>query len=280
MKISIITVCYNAGETIEETFSSIFNQTHKNTELIVIDGGSVDATLGVIEKYREKISHLVSEPDDGIYHAMNKGIGLATGDFLVFLNANDSFYEPSVLEKVASVLDKNGDAKILFGDANYISEDKKTSYEVKFAKITNDFALLANNICHQSIFYHKSLFKDVGLYSEDYKIYADWDFNIKCLVKNKVSALHLPLVISSFQLGGACSNSSSIAIVSCKNEKKLLIERYYSKYKPLIKTDLFLKNFFKSLYFPLKRLLICPFVRLYTTQKKYLLNVKTEEINN
>jgi len=84
MKISIITVCYNVKDSIEETFLSIFNQTYKNVELIVIDGGSVDGTLDVINKYRDKISHFVSEPDKGIYDAMNKGIDYVTGDFVLF----------------------------------------------------------------------------------------------------------------------------------------------------------------------------------------------------
>ncbi len=278
MKISIVTVCFNAKYTIEDTFLSIFNQTYKDIELIVIDGASTDGTLGIVEKYKDKISHFVSESDEGIYDAMNKGIKASTGDFIIFLNANDSFYDNEVLEKVARVLNENSDVKFLFGDVNYISEDKKTAQILTYEKITNDFAILTNNICHQSIFYHRSLFENFGFYSKDYKIYADWDFNIKCLVQNKVRSVYSPIIISKFQLGGACSNSNAMSF--CKIDKKLLIDRYYNKYKFLIQTDSFFKVVFKPLFCPLKRLLINPIVGLYASQQKYLLNVKKVEIKN
>lgn len=271
MKISIITVCYNAKDTIEETFLSIFNQTYKNIELIVIDGASTNGALEVIDKYREHISHFVSEPDEGIYDAMNKGIDYVTGDFVLFLNANDVFYDNEVLQKVAEALDKNPEAEFLFGDADYVSEDKKTSKIQTYEKITNDFALLANNICHQSIFYKKSLFDRFGKYSNNYKIYADWAFNLKCLVENKVSAVYLPTVICKFQLGGTCSNSS--AKHNCEIDKNLLIERYFDNYKFLIKADAFLKKHFKLVYLPLKKVIINPISKLYSYQAKYKLNI-------
>lgn len=229
MKISIITVCLNAQDTIEDTFLSILNQTYKNTELIVIDGGSTDGTLEIIDKYKEKISSFISEPDNGIYDAMNKGIALATGDFIFFLNANDVFYNELVLEKVATNLIKNPEAKFLFGDVDYISKDKQSSKILTFENIKNDYSLILDNICHQSIFYHKSLFEQLGLYSEEFNIYADWDFNIKCLVENKTQALYLPIPISKFQLGGICSNPANKSI--CEFEKKVLIKKHYYKYR-------------------------------------------------
>lgn len=273
MKTSIITVCFNAKATIEDTFISIFNQTYKDFELIVIDGASTDGTLEIIQKYRDKIAYFVSEPDSGIYDAMNKGIKAANGEFILFLNANDVFKDENVLEKVAEALSKNPDTKFLFGDVEYISEDKKNSIVHSFSMIKNDFSLIANNICHQSIFYHRSLFERFGGYSWDYKIYSDWDFNIKCLVQNRVSAVYLPIVISKFQLGGICSNSDAHS--PCKIDKNLLIDRYFKKYKFLIKLDAFLNERLLKLYRPLKRLLINPIIDLYASQKKYLLNVKT-----
>lgn len=276
MKISIITVCYNAKDTIEETFLSIVNQTYKNVELIVIDGGSTDGTLEVIDKYKENISHFVSETDKGIYDAMNKGIDFVTGDFVSFLNANDTFYDEKVLEKVAETLRENFDAEFLFGDAEYISEDKKTSRIQTYEGITNNFAFLANNICHQSIFYKKSLFDRFGKYSNDYKIYADWAFNIKCLVENKVLAIYLPTAICKFQLGGACSNSKTKN--NCKVDKNLLIDSYFNKYKFLIKTNVFFKKNFKWLSSPLSNILINPIIKSYSSQCKYLLNIKTSKL--
>lgn len=246
MKISIITVCFNEKETIEGTFLSVFNQTYQDVELVVIDGASNDGTLQVIEKYREKIAYFVSEPDGGVYNAMNKGIKAASGDFIIFLNANDVFYDNFVLEKVAKALRENPEVKILFGDVDYISPDRKNIQTQTFENIKTDLSLILNNICHQSIFYHKSLFKQFGLYSEEFKIYADWDFNIKCLVENKGPALYLPTVISKFQLGGICSTKENRKI--CKNERKALIRKYYSDFKFLIFVHDFIRKYLRFFY--------------------------------
>jgi len=244
MKISIITVCFNAENTIEDTFLSTFNQTHKDIELIVIDGKSTDKTVEIIEKYKDKIHYFVSEPDKGIYDAMNKGITAANSYYLIFMNAGDSFYDDMVLENVEQALTNNPKTKFLFGDADYIS--KQASQIVTFGSIKNEFSLILDNICHQSIFYHRSLFEKFGLFSEDFKIYADWDFNIKCLVENKVPALYLAIPICKFYLSGISSNPSNEKI--CKLEKKLLIKKYYKKYKFLLFTTNFLRKRFGFLY--------------------------------
>ena len=155
----------------------------------MIDGASTDGTLEILNKYQDKIAYFVSESDSGIYNAMNKGIKAATGDFLLFLNANDTFYCVDVLEKVSNALIENPDAKYLFGDVNYISEDGTQSEVQKYNEVKNDIYFVNRNICHQSIFYHTALFEELGEYPECYKIYADWEFNIKCLVKNKASSI-------------------------------------------------------------------------------------------
>lgn len=278
MKISIITVCFNAKDTIEDTFKSIFNQTYKDFELIVIDGSSIDGTLDVIEKYKDKLSYFVSEPDNGIYDAMNKGIKVASGDFLFFLNANDVFYDSLVLEKTSKILDENKDIKFLFGDTEYIEEDKKTTRIETYEKINSFFVLLDNNICHQSIFYHRSLFEDIGFYSKDYKIYADWDFNMKCLAIKKVSAIYAPFVISKFQLGGLCSSSETQEFWML--DRKNFLIQYLKPYRGLVKTDSFLKKNFKSIYFPLKSLFLDKVVDLFKAQNRYLLNVRTIKIED
>lgn len=272
MKISIITVCFNAKDTIEETFLSVINQTYKNVELVVIDGGSTDGTTEVIEKYGEKISYFVSEPDNGIYDAMNKGIKAASGDFIIFLNANDTFFNEKVLEKVAEALNKNPEAKLLYGDAEYVTEDKKSSQIVTNEKITNDFSLIFNNICHQSIFYNKSLFETFGLYTDEFKIYADWDFNIKCLVQNKIKAIYLPTAICKFQLGGACSTQSVKKL--CKKEKKALIKKYYPKFKLIFSINDFLEKNFGT---PYKWIINSSFVKKslfsFSEQDKYKMKI-------
>lgn len=272
MKISIITVCFNAKDTIEKTFLSILNQTYKNAELVVIDGGSDDGTIDIINKYREKISYFVSEPDKGIYDAMNKGIKASSGEFIIFLNANDAFFNENTLEEVIKALNKNPEAKLLFGDAEYITEDQKNSQTITNEKIKNNFSLIYNNICHQSIFYNKSLFEKFGFYSDEFKIYADWDFNIKCLVQNKVAAIYLPTVICKFQLGGACSTPSSKKL--CKKEKTDLINKHYPQYRFIIAFTGFLeKNFGTPYKWLTTNCHIKKYLYLFGAQDKYKINI-------
>lgn len=272
MKISIITVCFNAQDTIEETLMSIASQSYKNIEHIVVDGASTDKTIEIINKYKNNIVHLVSEHDNGVYDAMNKGIKLATGDFLFFLNANDILYDNDVLKNVVDALNKKPEAKFLFGDVDNVSEDKKTSTIRQYNNINNDFYFLNDNICHQSIFYHKSLFEELGYYSNKFKIYADWDFNIKCLVKNKVNALYIPIPISKFQFGGLCTDSNNRNIF--KKENNLLIEKHYSKYKFFISIDNFLMKNFKAIYKSFRESLILNnILKSFTSKKKFALNI-------
>jgi len=273
MKISIITVCFNARDTIEETFLSVTNQSYKNVELIVIDGGSTDGTLEIINKYKDKISYFVSEPDDGIYDAMNKGIKTASGDFIIFLNANDVFYDENVLQKVSDALNENPEVKFLFGDTDCISEDKKSSQIMTYEKMKNKFSIMCDNICHQSIFYHRSLFKKFGIYSDEFKIYADWDFNVKCLVQNNVASIYLPIVISKFQLGGLCSTVWIRKV--CQKEKKALVKKYYYEYSFLVSGNNFLKNNFGISYKWLTNSSLCKKgLNLFVSQEKYKLNIK------
>jgi len=181
---------------------------------------------------------------------MNKGIKLASGDFMFFLNADDSFFDNNVLGNVVNKLKENPNAKILFGDIMNITEDKGASLIKSYNNVKNIFFFLHENICHQCIFYHKSLFDELGEYSNDFKIYADWDFNVKCLVKNKKSVVYLPIIIANFQLGGISSNASAQIIM--RREKKVIINKYYKKDKILIA----LNNFFEKNYTTLYRLFI------------------------
>ena len=122
MKISIITVSYNSAKTIETTFMSVLQQTYSNIEYIVIDGGSTDNTLKIAKKYSEIITVLVSEQDNGLYDAMNKGISLATGDVIGLINSDDLFCDPDALNKVAKVFKKNKNLDSIYADLFYVSQ--------------------------------------------------------------------------------------------------------------------------------------------------------------
>jgi glycosyltransferase involved in cell wall biosynthesis len=275
---TIITVCYNSSATIERTILSVLNQTCNFFEYIIIDGKSTDGTLDIIKKYDEIFKNKgisftwISEPDKGIYDAMNKGIKLATGDFLFFLNANDVFYNEYVLENVTRVLEENKEIKFLFGNIRIV-KDKKDYYFPTYERITNVFSLIINNICHQSIFYHKSLFELFGYYSKDYKICGDWDFNIKCLVKNKVSAGYFPIVITKFLWGGLCSRKDTEKQI--KNEKRMLTKTYYPKSGFIFLAHDFFKDNFRSLYCRgIKYLLIKKVAIKIINLPQYKLNIK------
>jgi len=272
MKISIITVSLNVQDTIEKTFLSVLNQTYSDWELVVIDGVSTDGTLGIIEKYKDNIAYFISEPDTGIYNAMNKGINVTTGDFILFLNANDTLYDNNVLQNVAKTLGKSHETKFLFGDVNYVSEDGAQSAIEKYDDVKNDIFFVNNNICHQSIFYHRSLFDEIGLYNEEtYRVYADWEFNIKCLVQNKVRCQYLPITIADFQLGGLSANRKMASLY--KKEKTLIQKRNFKEYFAINQANNFFKKTFGSIYKPiLESKPVKMLINKYASRKKWALN--------
>lgn len=166
--ISVITVSYNAALTIEQTILSVINQTYQNIEYIIIDGGSTDGTLDIIRKYTDKITYWVSEPDDGIYDAMNKGIKVATGKWINFMNSGDSFCDNNVLERIFSVF-YNEKVRFIYGDTilNYDGHYKKAKpLPINYLKKGMPF-------CHQSVFIRND---SINEYKTKYKIAADFDY--------------------------------------------------------------------------------------------------------
>lgn len=248
LKFSIITACLNEKNTIESTILSVINQTCEDWELIVIDGGSTDGTKNIIEKYSEKISCYISESDNGIYNAMNKGIKAAKGEFLLFLNANDKLHNDNVLANVSKEIMCHNDAKLLYGDVDYIDEKGFYSETISYKNIDKNFYFffLARSICHQTIFYHHSLFDEIGLYDEKWKICADYVFNVECIIKNKVKTLYIPFTVADFRLGGFC-NSVRFRKIQ-KLENNLFVKKYYPRYYLRHKIDRFLENFSGSVY--------------------------------
>lgn len=279
MKLSVITVCKNAVETIEQTFLSIYGQTYKNIEHIVIDGESSDGTINVINKYRSNISHFISEPDKGLYEAMNKGIKLATGDFIIFLNANDTFYNEKIIESVSEILNKNPDVKVLFGDVDFVSHDKTSSKITSYENVKDIFYFVNENICHQCIFYHRSLFKEYGGFSQDYKIFADWDFNINTIVEKKVKTIYAPLIISRFQFGGLSSDGWTYGKLY-KEENNSLIKKYYPQIFLLVCCKNRMIKTFNTLYKVINKILfIDKTVKLIASNKTFKLNITEADIS-
>jgi glycosyltransferase involved in cell wall biosynthesis len=212
--ITIITVVYNGEKTLEKTILSIINQTYKNYEYIVIDGSSNDGTFEIMKKYEDKIDHWISEPDDGIYDAMNKGVSLATGEWINFMNSGDTFYSNDVLSQFSSFL--NQDADLYFGD---IYADKKYYYGNQ-STISNMFFLMGGMICHQTMFANKRLFAQ-KIFDTDFKIVADKDWLIY-LFKNGLVYKYIPMNICNYDQTGVSSNVSNSRI-----EFFSLIKRHY-----------------------------------------------------
>lgn len=195
-KLSIITICYNEKQ-IEQTCQSIVNQTWQDFEWIVVDGGSTDGTLDVLNKYRDRIDILISEPDKGIYNAQNKGIKLAHGQYLNFMNGGDAFYNSTVLEKVFK--DREQIADVLYG--KYCIQDGKFIHINPVPmRVSSDY-WLKHTLNHQSAFIKRELFDKYGLYDESYKIAADKEKFVLFFNKGH-SFQYLPETIAIFDMGG------------------------------------------------------------------------------
>lgn len=169
MKISVVTVCYNSVNVIEETINSVLEQTYGNVEYIIIDGGSTDGTVDIIKKYADRLAYWISERDKGIYDAMNKGIAVATGDYINFMNAGDFFAHYSIISDICSNI--NGDTDIAFGDTFL-----KFKTRCMLRKPLSLSAMSTKPpFCHQSTFI-KSTFHKAHLFDISYRIVADYDF--------------------------------------------------------------------------------------------------------
>lgn len=193
--VSIITVVYNGEANIENTIRNVLNQTYTDIEYIVIDGASSDNTVNIIKRYSDKISFWLSEPDEGIYDAMNKGINLAHGKWIMFINAGDTFESSSTVADVFNLYDQFNDADIVFGDINLI-----TNNQVKLLK-QNKKQIAFESICHQSQIIKLETLKRY-YYNINFKIYADYDFQLKIFENDKSKIKYIPLTIANYDTSG------------------------------------------------------------------------------
>lgn len=218
---SIITVCLNAPK-LECTCESIVNQSFQNFEWVVIDGGSDQETLNVLEKYKYRMDYFVSEKDDGVYDAMNKGIRQAHGDRLNFLNAGDSYTNFDVLRAVGAFTHSLQDIDVIHG--------KIRTHDGVIHFCTDDMAIMKYSwmigsiIPHPATFYKRNIFERFGMYRTDYKIVSDYAFNLKIFLGN-CSFKHLDDIVANFSAPGLSSPDNHLHIA----EKKNVIEEFFSK---------------------------------------------------
>lgn len=195
-KFSIITVTYNAADTIEDTIQSVISQTYHHVEYIIIDGASKDNTLNIVDRYREHITCLVSEPDKGLYDAMNKGMQLATGDYLCFLNAGDSFHEDNTLQlMVHSLRNTEKLPDVLYGETELVDSE---GHFVRMRRLSAPETLNWKSfrqgmlVCHQAFFARRELTEPYDLH---YRFSADFDWCIRIMKKaNVLHNTHLTLI--------------------------------------------------------------------------------------
>jgi glycosyltransferase involved in cell wall biosynthesis len=226
-QVSIITVTYNAGELLLNTLNSIKSQTYNNIEYIIVDGKSEDNTIDIIKKNEKFVSNWISERDKGLYDAMNKGIELATGDYIWFINAGDEIYSKNTLEKVFA---KSSDADAYYGDVQYIDESGKSlgTRTLKKPPKTLSWEDFKNGmvVSHQSIILKR---KHAAKYNLDYKYCADLDWMIRSLKKCK-TIINTNLILSKFLIGGYSKEN----IIPSNKERFKILTKYFSLSKVLL----------------------------------------------
>ena len=211
-KLSVITVVYNNVSDIERTILSVLNQTYDNIEYIVVDGESTDGTLEIIKKYNDRISKLISEKDSGIYDAMNKGLAIATGDYVLFMNSGDEIYAPDTVEKV---FDSADDADIYYGETEMFNDSweslgqrrHKTPEKLSFSSFKYGMS-----VSHQAIYIRRSI---TSPYNVEYKLSADIDWILNALKKASKN-INTQMYVAKYLVGG----------MSKKKHKESLIERF------------------------------------------------------
>ena len=227
MKISIITVCKNAENAIERTILSVVTQScfAENIEYLIIDGASNDKTLDIIKQYADKYPiEWISEPDSGIYNAMNKGIKLATGDYLLFLNAGDYLIHYNVIKSLTNLFESSK-FDLIHGNTFCVNPGTE-QYSVRIAPETPEIDFFyMDTLPHQATFYKKELFEKFGGYEENFKIISDNILNKKLIGDHHVSVKHIDHVISLFFCDGISSTNKELDL----QERKIFQEKYFSE---------------------------------------------------
>lgn len=242
MKISIITVCYNSAKTIVDSIMSVLSQDYPDIEYIIIDGGSTDGTIDIINKYSAKITKFISEPDNGIYDAMNKGICLASGDIIATLNSDDFYSSPcSVRTAVDAIIKENVDC--CYGDLEYVdfTDTSKIIRKWKSKSYIDGLFKLGWHPPHPTFFAKKQVYDKFGTFNTDLSISADYELMLRLLQKNNIKSVYIPHTIVKMRTGGV-SNRSIKQIIRANHQcikawklnglkpgKLTIIKKLYSK---------------------------------------------------
>jgi len=215
--ISIITVVYNGEKHLEQTIESVLNQTYKNIEYLIIDGGSTDGTLDIIKSYESQLSKWISEPDEGLYDAMNKGIKMAKGKIIGIINSDD-WYDLNAIQLIVDAYTKDRDKRIFHGDRmDVLSDGSKKLKRFHPSKLKLVYYGMTYN--HPSMFVHKDIYK-AGVYNTKLRALSDFEFVLKNLITNPKSFVYLPTAYVNYRLDGLSGSMST---------KEILKEGYISR---------------------------------------------------
>lgn len=229
MKVSIITVCFNAASTIEDALASVASQKNVNVEHIVVDGASADGTVEMVEKCKS-VTTFVSEPDKGIYDAMNKGIKLASGEIVGTLNADDFYIGADVVSEIAHIF-KDPAIDACFADLVYVDQmdtDKVVRYW-KSQAYTEGLFKKGWMPAHPTFFVRKSVYERLGYFSLNYRIAADFELLFRFIEKNKIKTAYIPKVMVKMRLGGT-TNVSFANVITQNKEIIATLRHHYSNF--------------------------------------------------
>ena len=235
MKLTIITVNLNNRNGLEKTITSVLSQTYKEFEYIVIDGGSTDGSIEIISQNAAALSDWVSEPDSGIYHAMNKGIAMSKSTYVLFLNSGDVLLDKNTLGNVVPRLHS---VDIIYGDLRIIHKEKYEDHLYP-EKLTFSY-FIQKSLGHPASFIKRSLFDDVGLYDENMIICADWAFFIRAIGLFKATYQHIPVTVAIFNTDGISCLPKNRLIM--REEKMNLLKNDFSFFETDYESYLDLKD--------------------------------------
>ena len=222
LKISIITITYNSAQTIEATLQSLLMQDYKNVELIIIDGKSTDGTLSIVEKYRDHIAQVVSEKDDGLYFALNKGISLCTGDIIGILHSDDVYYNAQVLTNVAYAFTNNNTAEALYGDLLFVDRNNLS----KIKRVWRSGAYKPDAFKwgwmppHPTFFVKTQVYKKYGVFNTQLRYAADYELMLRFIHVRKIKIIYLPQIMVRMRLGGISNFSINNKLIANKEDHK------------------------------------------------------------
>lgn len=241
MKLSIVTVCYNATDTIERCIKSVHDQDHPHLEHIVVDGASTDGTLGVVRRYQDEINRIISEPDKGIYDAMNKGLRLATGEVVGFLNADDYFAHDRVISNISHAMETHH-AEAVYGDLDYVNGND--TYKVVRRWRAGDYHKGAFREGwvppHPTFYCRKEIYDRLGGFREDFQVAADFELMLRFIEKHKIKVHYLPEVFVKMRTGGTANRAGGILlgnkeILRSFRLNDIRISPLFFLYKPIAK---------------------------------------------